>query len=448
MPRAVNQPLFDYGKLFLGDADHTEVAPDGREAAIAAVRAAVADGVTLRVRGSGHSLSGMTLPRAGERLVRTGGLDHYRIDAPGTLTAGAGAVLWDIRDFAESLGWRMPVYNGGWAGPSLGGYISAGGMGLRVPPAGSGAPTAAARSISEMHGGFWEHVASITLVDGRGRLREIGEHDPRFPWLFASCGQLGLIVEARLKLQPGDNTPPLTLGTEGRIPRANPLNPAETDGAPPPDGTTWLYWFSLLVPVAEELAAWDRLGAWATRHRCTIRPEGGWVGPTTGRSPSNLEARRAGYPPSGPAHAPDPASDGQPIGFRYVVRSRRFTPPLLYPRHEDFVLMGVMAAAPGVGNDASEAALIAAEREFVADGLANGWSLYAQAENLSRSLDFEAYLGPERTGRFRALKQEFDPDWRINPGEVFTDGTPPPGRAASVRARARTLARVLDLKEA
>lgn len=421
MSPTVNPILFDYGKLFLGDAEHTEIAPDSPEAAIAAVEVAVADGVALRVRGSGHSLSGMTLPRAGERLVRTDRLDHYRIDAPATVTVGAGAVLWDIRDFAASLGWRMPVYNGGWAGPSLGGYISAGGMGLRVPPTGSGPPDPAARSISEMHGGFWEHVASVTLVDGRGRLHEIDEQDPRFPWLFASCGQLGLMIEARLKLQPDGDAPPLPLGAAGRIPRSNPLNRAETEAAPPAEGLRWLYWFSLLVPEPQEPDAWDRLGAWATRHRDTILPEGGWVGPSL---------------------------DGRPIGFRYVVRARRFTPPLLYPRHEDFVLMGVMAAVPGVGGEPGEAALVAAERDFVTEALAEGWSLYAQAENLTRSLDFAAYLGPERAARFRALKREFDPDGLINPGEVFDDGTPPPRRAADVRARARALARVLDVNEA
>jgi hypothetical protein len=264
-------------------------------------------------------------------------------------------------------------------------------------------------------------VRSVTLIDGRGRLHRIDEADPRFPWLFASSGQFGLFVEAELKLLPqGEASPALPLGEHGRIPRANPLNAAETDGGAPAEGMPWLYWFSLLVAPEREPDAWATLGDWAERHATSITPTGGWAGPRVG---------------------------GDPIGFRYVVRHRRFTPPLLYPRNETFVLMGVMAAAGGIGQDAPEDALIAAEREFVAASLANGWTLYAQAENLSRSLDFAAYFGPERYRRFSDLKRAFDPDNRINPGEIFADRSAAPRRASDMRNRARTIARILELKE-
>src|SRR3546814_14173787 len=85
-------------------------------------------------------------------------------------------------------------------------------MGLRVPPqeryeaidpiSGRAVPIAAltSRSISELHGGFWEHVLSVTLIDGNGRIREIVETDENFPWLFGSFGQLGVLFEAKLRL--------------------------------------------------------------------------------------------------------------------------------------------------------------------------------------------------------------------------------------------------------
>ena len=112
--------LADYGKLHVSSADYTVLRPDGVDAATQGWRSALAEGRALRVRGSGHGLSGATLPRTGETLLCTRGLDHYRIEAPGLTAVGGGAVLWDVRDFAAGRGWRLPVYNGGWAGPSVG----------------------------------------------------------------------------------------------------------------------------------------------------------------------------------------------------------------------------------------------------------------------------------------------------------------------------------------
>lgn len=44
--------------------------------------------------------------------------------------------------------------------------------------------------------------------------------------------------------------------------------------------------------------------------------------------------------------------------------------------------------------------------------LGHGWLLCRQAEYLTRSLDFESQLGPERWARFYELKDRFDPDHR------------------------------------
>ena len=91
--------LSDYGKLHVSSADYTVLRPDSVDAATQSWRTALAEGRALRVRGSGHGLSGATLPRTGETLLRTRGLDHYRIKAPGLIAVGGGAILWDVRDF-------------------------------------------------------------------------------------------------------------------------------------------------------------------------------------------------------------------------------------------------------------------------------------------------------------------------------------------------------------
>lgn len=421
--------LADYGKFHLSSADYTVLCPDSVDMAMQGWRVALAQGAALRVRGSGHGLSGATLPRAGETLVRTRGLDHYRVEAPGLLTVGSGAVLWDIRDFAADRGWRLPVYNGGWAGPSLGGFVSAGGLGLRVPPSerekltATGVPRETQESepasLSEKYGGFWAQVAQLAIIDGRGRVHEIRPGDAAFPWMFASMGQFGLILEVTLRVPPQPGAADmLPVGSSGRIPVLHPLNPHETDMPPPAQGVDWVYWFTALVPVSEENAAWRVIGDWSAAHRDALRPTGGWIGPR---------------------------QDGAPIGFRYLVRRTAPTPPMLYPRDEDFVTVGVMAVCSGVGTDAAEATLARAERAFVAEIVGHGWALYCQAENLTRSLDFRSYLGPERWALFCALKTRFDPEDRINAGEVRPGAGRAPMSAGRMRRIAASVRRSLEL---
>lgn len=422
--------LTDYGKLHVSGNDYTVLRPESVDMAVQGWRTALAQDAALRIRGSGHGLSGASLPRAGETLVCTRGLDFYRVEESGLLTVGSGAILWDVRDFVAERGWRLPVFNGGWAGPSVGGFVSAGGLGLRVPPRERG--KLAARdipsgrqaldpvSLSERYGGFWAQVAKLTFIDGRGEVHDIGPDDADFPWMFASMGQFGLILEVTLRLlpQPGaaDGLP---VGGAGRIPISNPLDPNETDALPPAHGVAWTYWFTALVPVDEEDAAWEVVGDWIRAHRDTLRPTGGWIGPR---------------------------QDGAPIGFRYFVRRTAPTPPFLYPRDEDFVTLGVMALCGGVGTDTGEAALLRAERAFVEQIVDHGWALYCQAENLTRSLDFRCYWGPDRWARFCALKTRFDPEDRINTGEVRPGGRPP-ASARLVRRVAASFRRSLGLDD-
>ena len=416
--------LSDYGKLHLSSADYTLLRPDSVDAAAQGWRTALAEGRALRVRGSGHGLSGATLPRRGETLVRTRGLDHYRIEAPGLIAVGGGATLWDIRDFVAGRGWRLPIYNGGWAGPTVGGFASTGGLGsLRVPVDEHGKPGAPQAlgpvSLSERHGGFWAQVAKLTIIDGRGRVHDILSGDEDFPWIFASMGQFGLILEATLRLLPQPGVADaLPVGSSGRVPVSNPIDPNETDAAAPAHGVDWTCWFTAFAPVHEEDAVWQAIGDWSRAHRDALRPTGGWIGPL---------------------------QDDHPIGYRYLVRRKAPTPPLLYPRDEDFLTLGVTAVCAGVGTDAGDAALAEAEQDFVARIVARGWSLYCQAENLTRSIDFRSYWGEERWRRFCALKARFDPDGRINAGEVRVEGGPSPMRAARVRRIGAAVRRALGI---
>lgn len=416
-------PLADYGKLFLSPLEPSARAPQSAAEAVELWREELSRSQRLRVRGSGHSLSGASLPRRGETLFLTHGLNFFEVMAPDLLRVGSGAVMWDIRDFVAAHGLSLPVFNGGWAGPTLGGYVNAGGMGLRVPPttrdaATRGDPNEGYVSISETHGGFWAHVTALTLIDGSGELHELSPKDSDFYWIFAGMGQFGLVLDVTLRLQaiPGEANK-FAVGQSGNIPVSNPLTPSETNDLPGTDGVDWLYWFSAMVPVNEEDRFWALIGDWSIRHAATLEPTGGWVGPMLNETP---------------------------IGFRYLVKRRAPVPPLLYPRDEDFVLMGVMALCRGIGKQEAETALVEAEQDFVSSVCDQGGRLYVQAENLSRSLDYADYYDAETWAKFCTLKKKYDPQNLVNIGELQRSKETEPVTVSQMRRLAAATQRVLN----
>lgn len=375
----VQTALYDYGKLYRSHAPYVMTCPDSMETAQRLVQAARAHGLALRVRGSGHTFNGASLPRVGEVLIRTQGLDHFRFETRDRLWVGAGALVWDIRDLVREHGFDLPVFNGGWAGPTLGGYISAGGFGKS--------------GLSEQAGGLWENIHAIRLVDGQGELRTITRNDPSFPWLFGSSGQLGLLVEAEMRLiplAPAAVPPTYPIGLVGRVPRRQEDDPALND-LPSSADEKRLFWFTVLASPAQEARAWEGLEALVRTHRGEILPDGGWAGPLL---------------------------DGAPIGYRYVIRFHEFNPPLVYPRAETFLVLGVMSFLRSGAPDA-DARVLAIEHTFIEMARARGLGLYLQAENIGCRIDLAAYYGADTWARFRALRREFDPAGIFNRGVVF-----------------------------
>lgn len=376
----LERALYDYGKLHAGGTPYLCAMPQDIAGALHLVGTARARSIAVRVRGSGHTFSGASLPQRGELLLRTHGLDHFSFDQAGTLRAGAGALVWDIRDLAREHGFDLPVFNGGWAGPTLGGYVSAGGFGKS--------------GLSETAGGLWENITALRLIDGHGELRTITRDDPVFPWLFGSSGQLGLLVEADMRLIPFAEHPvqaSYPLGLQGRIPRCQIDDPALNDEAPPRAGEQRLFWFTLLVAPDEEANAWAGLLELVHAFPGQLIPDGGWSGPLL---------------------------DGAPIGYRYVIGFREFNPPLLYPRAETFLVLGVMSMLCS-GDPASDRRILVIEAAFIAIARARRLRLYLQAENIGRTVDLRAYYGAATYGHFLQLKREFDPRSMFNPGVVF-----------------------------
>jgi len=372
---SISGRLYDYGKVHSGPDRYAVANPECTGALAEIVRFAHENRRAVRIRGSGHTFSGMSLPRSDEILVRTSRLDRYRFESDGTLTVGAGALVWDVRDLLRDHALDLPVYNGGWAGPTVGGYINAGGIGKG--------------NLSDLHGGFWENVEEVSVLNGRGELLALHKTHEDFPWLFGGWGQLGVIAEARLRVIPLEGSAPLPfpVGKCGRVPRRQTEDPRQNDLAPGNIPTKRLFWFSVFCEPHREPEVWDMLSLFVEAHPDMV-PTGGWAGPE---------------------------KNGETIGYHYIVRFHHFHPPLVYPQPETFLVLGVMAFLES-GTPARNARLRVIEREFLRRARERKLLLYPQAENFGRQLDLESIYDQATWQRFRELRAKFDPRDVINPG--------------------------------
>lgn len=353
--------ITDFSGLRSSAAGYQEIAPRTVDEVCRAVRQAHTRGVPVRIRGQGHSLNGASLPAAGELLLRTTDLRHVRFDAGGSVTAGAGIVLWILQRVLQAHGFDLPVLNDGYPGPTLGGYLAAGGFGPR----------------SSVHGAFWDNVLSITIVDGRGEPREISASHAHFPWLFGSMGQLGIVAEATLAIVPLAGAAPYPQGIRLYAPR---LVERHVPLAFAPQGDERLFWFTLFVPDEHLAEAHGELLALEARHRGTLR-----------------FAERYSYP----------------------VRYRGRMAPLVYPEPRAFNATG----AWGWLADATMASLerlFAFDRDFMALSQSRPlWRRYIQSELPSGRDIYERCFGAPRYEELRRLKSELDPWSVLNPGSVF-----------------------------
>jgi hypothetical protein len=223
LPQLVNTPITDYAQIHKSKSLYYEIEINNETDALTAIKKASLEHIPVRFRGAGHSMNGFSLPMNNELLLRSNKLRDYAFEEDGTITVGSGITIWEIDAFLKTIGFTLPVKNGGWSGPTVGGYISAGGVGeigLKAP------------------GTFAKHVISVDLIDGMGELRVFKKSDSIFNWLFGSMGQLGFITKAKLEiLKIPDRKEVYPLGQVGIIPILTKVELPRTH-----------YWFILMCP--------------------------------------------------------------------------------------------------------------------------------------------------------------------------------------------------------
>ncbi|HSR10283.1 MAG TPA: FAD-binding protein, partial [Thermodesulfobacteriota bacterium] len=142
--------------------------------------------VPVTIRGAGTAGFGGAVPTRGGILIDLGLMRRIEIDAEKKLlTVGPGARFLDVERELARRGlalFAMPSGKGG----TVAGWIATGGVGLGT----------------FRHGPVSRHVESLRVVTPNGDIRELKAGDPDLPYFISTEGQMGVIVEAVLRVRP------------------------------------------------------------------------------------------------------------------------------------------------------------------------------------------------------------------------------------------------------
>ena len=158
------------------------VVPQSIEELAATVGAAAERGDTVKPVGAGHSFSeiavapGVQVDMSGFRGVRDVDLARKRI------TLGAGTRLHEIPALVEPLGLAM---------------TNLGDIDRQTV---SGATATGTHGTGGAFGGISTQIRGVTLVDGTGQVRTIGEDDPDLKAAALGLGALGVLTDITLQL--------------------------------------------------------------------------------------------------------------------------------------------------------------------------------------------------------------------------------------------------------
>ncbi|HLB41334.1 MAG TPA: FAD-binding oxidoreductase [Gammaproteobacteria bacterium] len=351
----------DYGKLKVSATCYLEAWPRNTTQIAKLVKIAYQHNIPIRTQGARHSQNGISLPMQHELLIHTTTLNHIRFSQDGSLVVESGVPVALINPIIQRYSKLfIPIFNGGGIGPTVGGYISAGG----ISPA------------SEEYGGFWEHVRAITIVTGYGNLLHIRNHHPLFLWLFGAMGQLGIITEAELEVIPLDLLNPITSFTTSLLPEnfattvnMNSYNKKQNDP---------LYWFNLFV-TADQLAQ--------AKHR--------------------LQQLQNRYPD---------ALSYIPL-YQWQVSYIDLMPPLVFNQHRSFIAIGIWGKKGNRMHSQDQFnKLSEAFSQLVNE---THYRRYIQSESSSSPKLYKQYFDTKTYSEFRKIKLSLDPKLLFNQNSFF-----------------------------
>ena len=103
--------------------------------------------------------------------------------------------------------------------------------------------------------------------------------------------------------------------------------------------------------------------------------------------------------------------------YYWPVKHYSITPPLVYPYPEDFITVGISGFP--TRKEFSKEALLNLEHDFALLCANHHYKRYIQTELSNSPGTYENYFGKDIYGKFKALKQTYDPKDLFNRGDVF-----------------------------
>ncbi len=182
--RALSEAATDFGNL-VSMRPRAVIRARSVQDVVRAVSLARQQKVPLVARGQGHTTRGQSLVTDGI-VLDTRGLDHLELGS-GWARVGAG-LRWDVLLERTLANGQAPPTLTDYLGLSVGGTLSVGGVGGQ----------------SFRHGLQTDNVTELSVVTGAGEVLNCSrqEHRELFDACRAGLGQFGIIVAARLKLEP------------------------------------------------------------------------------------------------------------------------------------------------------------------------------------------------------------------------------------------------------
>ena len=258
--------LTNYSQFYFSSDQYDSITVNTYSQIAECIKLARASKRKVRYIGSSHSLSKCNIPRKDEIILRSDACNQFVFVDQSTIRVQASAKLWNIQLSLSKYGYELPVINGGQASPTVGGFISAGGIGKTEP----GKEMRLGRSC--VHGGFWEQVTRITYIDGNGMLKVSTPSQSDFHLLFGSQGQFGIFLEADLKVIP------IKSPSNDKMLIEQTLYKDVSTYTPDDQRTLWVTLFSSPKQLRN---AWVILENWYLTHEDIIKPvdNARWAGP-------------------------------------------------------------------------------------------------------------------------------------------------------------------------
>jgi len=396
---------------------------------VAMVRYANQHKLKVAIRGDGHSRYGQTQAEAGV-VIALRSLNAVRVRTPHSADAQPGAFWSAVADATLPKGLTPRVFPGTClALITVGGTLSAGGIGLSTPH----------------HGALVDNVTDLDVVTGDGRLVTCSpEHESElFDMVLAGQGQCGVIVRAGLPLIPAltdvifheltytdlDSylTDQLRLARDGRFDGQDGQMLRDQSGK-------WRFVIAIgkfftppNEPNIQALEGDLHFASAAAPLRMTYRDYLFRVRRGSGSAGHPSPCITMWIPASATktyldnilSLSPEAAALARYQGDEqfgcYPLNTRRLTRPLFTVPREEQVFSIWLFRSVNPGDEAALSALLASNRDLLAKMTFVGGKRYAPYSMVISPAEWQAHYGPEVWPRLLAAKTKYDPNRVLSP---------------------------------